>query len=55
MYVLFFLETINSISNVPGLYSHWFWLNENTLMYCISQIGGIHQICVTKIDGSHLE
>lgn len=46
-----FLETItiNNIFNMFGIFNHWFWLNENTIIFSLSEIG-IHHICIAKID-----
>jgi len=38
------------MSNIFGLFNHWFWLNENTLVFSLSEIGDIHHVCVAKID-----
>lgn len=46
------LETIYNLSKLSGIFNHWFWLNENTLIYSVIQVGGLHQICVTKFDDS---
>lgn len=46
----YFLEIINSLSEVPGLFSHWFWLNENTLLFSLSEVSNTHHLCIAKID-----
>lgn len=40
----------NSSSNIIGLYNHWFWLKENTLIFSISEVGDIHHVCIGTID-----
>lgn len=46
------LETIYNLPNLSGIFNHWFWLNENTLIYSVSEVGGTHQICVNKFNDS---
>lgn len=35
---------------MPGLSNHWFWLNENTFLFTLSEIGDIHHFCIAKVD-----
>lgn len=46
----YFLEVMNSLTDISGLFSHWFWLNENTLLFNVSEISNIHHFCIAKID-----
>lgn len=35
---------------MSGILNHWFWLNENTVVFSLSDVGNIHHMCVAKID-----
>ncbi|VVC39279.1 WD40/YVTN repeat-like-containing domain,Quinoprotein amine dehydrogenase, beta chain- [Cinara cedri] len=47
-------KTINSILNATGLCNHWFWLNENTLIFSLSEVGNFHFICILKVDNDSI-
>lgn len=33
-----------------GIFNHWFWVNENTIVFSLSEVGSIHYVCVAKIN-----
>ncbi|XP_022162611.1 elongator complex protein 1 [Myzus persicae] len=43
-------KAIYRVSNMSGILNHWFWLNENTVVFSLSDVGNIHHMCVAKID-----
>ncbi|XP_027837017.2 elongator complex protein 1 [Aphis gossypii] len=42
--------TIYNISHMSGIFNHWFWINENTILFSLSEVGSIHYVCVAKIN-----
>ncbi|XP_050429932.1 elongator complex protein 1 [Adelges cooleyi] len=45
--------SVNNITDTVGLIDHWFWYDENTLLFSLSELSDIHHICILVFDADN--